>query len=605
MNQDKKLENKIIFAAGIFIAVIAVLLWLPAIQNMLLSVAESFIGRQLRRPEKWIGMMKQIGIVLPVGFSVVAFFNANRIQSRLKNIYDSNPKKIEFACAAMAFAVLAFVYTFRCTESSLWYDEGIEYWVSKSLSGIAYGGALLRNLPNMYERICATVQPPLYNFLMFLWLKICDTEFWFKFFGVPCFLLGNIAFYLTCKEFTNKITSCALTLIFGTSHIFIYYAHEAAEYTCLFCFICWLTLYFVRSLKCFSWKNLILYFTFATLSIYSQYGACFVISGTAAVLLIHNFCNSDSESRLRDFIKLSIPGLVSVIVFVVPLFYFFTRRQLLHTVRTNNHTPTFEYGNMIVDYLTGLEKSASFFYNTIVIILAAVFIFSMVIRNIIQKQFTLSLYGKISIATFIAWTMYYFAVRCNIYKMPYSSGFGMRWGMAFCSLFGILIVCSFINFYEEFKRTDIKRICSVFFLLLGLWLFMSNTISVINSHDIKCHVREAYRHLNENEIKPILVEQWYLPTLSFYILHDNNSNIDISNIYDFEYEKPERLNKQFGELLSHFTSDSFYYLCGHKRTNQDTVETLLFNLGYTIEERIQFDKKILGNPTILKLSKIK
>jgi len=126
--------------------------------------------------------------------------NIKNLKTTFKEYFYKNNKLI----VILIFVFFAVLYTCFCTKSSLWYDEAIEYWYSKTLSGtVPVGGTTT----TMYERIVSTYQPPLYNWLMYLWLQIADTEFWFKFAGVITTIIGAIGFYQVTKEITNEYCS--------------------------------------------------------------------------------------------------------------------------------------------------------------------------------------------------------------------------------------------------------------------------------------------------------------------------------------------------------------------------------------------------------------
>lgn len=600
MNKGKKIY--LIFSIVLIIG--AILLCLPFVQNILLILGEKIIGRPLKSPEFWVGRM-YIMVLSFITISFITIFYIFIDSTNFKVFNEKNTDKIDLIVVLLTFSFLAFCYIFHCTESSLWYDEGIEYWVSKSIADTAYG--FDASTPNMYTRICRTIQPPLYNILMFIWLKICDTEFWFKFFGVICFFVGNIAFYFTCREFSNKRISSLMTLIFGTSRIFITYSHEAAEYTCLFCFVCWMTLYFVKALKSFSWKNIVLYFLFATLSIYSQYGAAFAIIGTAIVLFFHCFKKTEEASIKQKCFRFLLSGISTVILFIIPLLLFFVKYQLLGYIKDNDHSACFEYGNIVIDYFISFINASSYFFNKMLIVCSCIMILGIFLRRIRYKILKFSLFEEICVGTFFSWTSYYFAVRYNIYKVSYTSGFGNRWGMSFCSIFGVLFAISIIEFYKESRILKKKNLSKIILCSCVFIIFSFNVKNIIKGRDIKCYVREAYQYLNENDVHPILVEHWYVPTLSYYILHDKKSNIDINNCYKIlrhaEYENKQNIRKEFEGIISNINDETFYLFCGNEPTNYETTVTVFNDMGFFIVNKLQFDEKDLGDPTILKVTK--
>lgn len=95
-----------------------------------------------------------------------------------------NRQIIEEIVVGFAFTFFFLVTCYKLTNAPLWYDETIEYWYSKVMVGSLPWDSMNSvdsHFENMYQRIVSTFQPPLYNFLMYFWLKISSTEWWFRF----------------------------------------------------------------------------------------------------------------------------------------------------------------------------------------------------------------------------------------------------------------------------------------------------------------------------------------------------------------------------------------------------------------------------------------
>lgn len=80
------------------------------------------------------------------------------------------------------------IYVPIATKWGLWYDEAVEYYFSKFLTGPVPGSP---GTVNMMERILLTFQPPLYNVLMHFWLRFFDTEFMFRLAGILTTMAGG------------------------------------------------------------------------------------------------------------------------------------------------------------------------------------------------------------------------------------------------------------------------------------------------------------------------------------------------------------------------------------------------------------------------------
>ena len=99
------------------------------------------------------------------------------------------------------FTAILGIYLLRATASGLWFDESIEFYFSRTLSGPVPGA---RGDNSMYDRILLTYQPPLYNWLMYVWLSIYDSEFWFRLAGILVTMLGGAGLYAALKEITDS-----------------------------------------------------------------------------------------------------------------------------------------------------------------------------------------------------------------------------------------------------------------------------------------------------------------------------------------------------------------------------------------------------------------
>ena len=171
---------------------------------------------------------------------------------------------------------------YKITNSSLWYDETVEYWYSK----ILIGEVPFEHTRNMYERIISTFQPPLYNFLMYFWLKVSSSVWWFRFFGVICGLIGINYLYKTIELTINSIIA-VIAVIFATfTYQLVYYWQEASEY-CLLLMCAFACIYYWWKVqKGYNKRDIILFTIWSVLAMYSQYGAVFIVIPLALSLMV-------------------------------------------------------------------------------------------------------------------------------------------------------------------------------------------------------------------------------------------------------------------------------------------------------------------------------
>lgn len=172
------------------------------------------------------------------------------------------------------FSISCLILLSRILYSGLWYDESIEYFYSKFLNGVVPGGL---GTTSMYERITSTLQPPLYNWIMYIWLSMFDNEFGFRLASILITIIGGIGFAKALLVLVEPWWSIIGTTFYMFSFQIMYYAVECAEYCLVLCMLSWTMYFFVRVLESVKTSNLLGFFIFACLSAYSQYGAVFCL----------------------------------------------------------------------------------------------------------------------------------------------------------------------------------------------------------------------------------------------------------------------------------------------------------------------------------------
>lgn len=99
----------------------------------------------------------------------------------------------EYFCLAAVLLVFLLMSLYKLTDAPLWYDEVVEFYYSKYLSGPIQGVSIYNSL---YERLqFNSFQPPLYNLIMHVWLLFSESEWWFRFSGVVFGFIGMLGLY--------------------------------------------------------------------------------------------------------------------------------------------------------------------------------------------------------------------------------------------------------------------------------------------------------------------------------------------------------------------------------------------------------------------------
>ena len=279
----------------------------------------------------------------------------------MKKSYVSFFTKNEWLLVCLVLLAMSIFYFSHLTTSGLWFDEAVEYFFSKCMTGTTSAG--LPPTENMYERICITYQPPLYNVLMYLWLSVFDSESTFRLAGVLTTFVGAIGLYCAFRKITGIKWSLMGLCVYLTACSVKYYALECAEYNLLLCMECWMLYFFVCCITDISARArkraIIGFYAFAALSIYSQYGSAFLIAALFLALCCVYIKRKDYVS-LRWLFGL---GFAVTLVAIIPLWIWFIQIQLQNQGTTAvNHSPVF-VGNVFYSLKESFCNNVSWIFT--------------------------------------------------------------------------------------------------------------------------------------------------------------------------------------------------------------------------------------------------
>lgn len=467
--------------------------------------------------------------------------------------------------------VIFVLYIINVTYSGLWYDEAVEYFYSKFTIGEVPGGV---GTQTMYERICETFQPPLYNVLMHIWLSIYDSELWFRLAGILTTLAGAPAIYKILKIETDYCWASIGMILYLLSSSITYYALECSEYNLMLCFNTWMIYFYIRTIREFGLVSLIGFFSFSCLAVYSQYGAAFLVVGLYISLVIVFLRRHDRES-LKN---ISIMTALTVILAVIPLVYFFLVPQMNHQGSIAvSHFPIF-VKNVLYDYLRGGFAVLTFVFtafgtnnlmNTILlglVCIAGFFVFVSLIKKKMVLLFVIPL--------LITYTLYFVSVACSFYAYnywTYSYGcynLGGRYTLFFVPLIIVTLVIGIYSVLRDFKsRGNRKYKVMVFLILMGGLLFCgSEIVKIIASPWRKDDIREVTAAWYENDAYNgwTLVHQWDDAMFQFYLIHNKNYEeeyqvkIEAADIW-IRTADEEKMTKELNEM-GYLDLDDFYYI---------------------------------------------
>lgn len=372
------------------------------------------------------------------------------------NRFLTSRKKRTIVYAAGFVGILA-VYLLRATASGLWFDEAIEFYFSKTLSGPVPGS---RGNYSMYQRILGTYQPPLYNWLMYVWLSVYDSEFWFRLVGILTTFIGGAGIYFAFLQIADSdcaaLGTAAYLLAGGVSE----YALEAGEYNLLMCMLCWTLCFYLRAWKKEARGAVLGFMLFACLAVYSQYGAVFLIVPMYVSLFLR------SVRQKRQIGELAVGSVIAAIAASLLLSFFLLKQMRRQGSIAVSHTPVFVSGAL--DVFISLGRTFYFTFHGLKWIQAAVALLGglLLLLALPQKDKTLL---NLLLLFVCGWVVYYLLTACSFYgyngtynpNQLGTANIGGRYSLTFSPLLTVLLVYGAYRFCarapEQRDKTSAKK----------------------------------------------------------------------------------------------------------------------------------------------------
>ncbi|MEG1847570.1 MAG: glycosyltransferase family 39 protein [Lachnospiraceae bacterium] len=502
---------------------------------------------------------------------------------------DTDQKK-EIFLFGLAFSFFIYMAMTKLTQAPLWLDETLEYYISRSLTGplswYSNNGVTVTN--NMYERMLGAFQPPLYNIVMYFWLLISTGEWWFRFSSVIMSAIGVIGIYQSIRKITTiKIASLSV-VVYSCIYQVIYYTQECGEYAMLLMFLPWLLYSYIKLMEHRQLKNMIFFALFCVLSIYTQYGAAFVILPLAMSVGIR-ILQSKEWNRLKQLICVY---LITFLVAAIPLLIFFIIPQLQNqtTFGPGSAAWRFYQNNFFLDFIHmfidvfrwNTIESITRFYGValIITILLGLMAFACFTRSrsILLKHLILC-----NIAT---WILYYIPTRAGIYGRGY---FGFRYNLFFIPLWLLTIALMLFESYQilgQISKTEKKRwlqrgYCMILLIAIaGYCVYGTHQINKRwEKSDTRGCVNTWYAEQGYDTLT--YVDWGQTPSFSYYLEHDDRYQANYeNNLIREKLEKPEIEDVHL--MLDGKWPEEIYCCVGDIHTSafvQAFVEK-----GYTVEQ---------------------
>ncbi len=447
----------------------------------------------------------------------------------------------------MVGAAFLFCFLFSCyklTAAPLWYDETIEFYFSRYLTGPIEN---VTGLQNLYERIVYySFQPPLYHLLLSVWLLVSETEWWYRFSCVIFGVVSAAGLYKAVGYKTNKRLASFSVVIYPLIYEIMYYFRECAEYALLLACLTWTLYFFFKAVEEGGTKNLILFTVICVVDMYSQYGAAFVVVPLALIVLVDRWFKNKKELK---------PLLLSYVIAVVgaglPLYWFFVRVQMGVQAKAGvgmDRIITFLNGNVVYDFFKNLTHvfgwslidsySVERFELLMFLFLAGIFVLSLFVI-VCSKNVTLK---YLFLTNIISWIAYYVLVKMNLYAY---AQFANRYSVFFVPIWLCTLILtaweSMRLAKERFGKKWIARGLGVAFLLVTLFVVAINLRKMPHIFE-KSHTREA-------------VDVWYeqegYNTFTYVCFGENVSfEYYLSHNEKFKEEYRDNLYMEYGDEVT-------------------------------------------------------
>lgn len=429
------------------------------------------------------------------------------MEKRKNNINISNVLLI----GVLVLITIFFSYG-RFLGDSLRFDEAMEYWIS------------YMDFQDMYGMINSTFQPPVYNVVMHFWLKISESVLWFKLSNVLFFGIGMIGLFKTvqsvCKSKSSLFIAAVVPVCFSAM---VYYNQICGEYVLVLSILFWLIYSAVKAIKERCWKDFVFFAFFAILSMSTQYGAMFTILGTGLVMLIV-FVKQKDYAAVK---KLVVLGMISLIGFMLPLYYFFARNQMANqgTPATNVGIGTIAVGlrNAFEFMIYAWHKEYRSFLNIVLILLSIICIVTVFImyskKNKEEKNSEVLWIWGICLITIIGYAL---GVAIGFY------GYGNYASRHTTLVLPVVItttVCLLSMVWENSKKNLVVKIV---ILASGIFFVGNSFHYVWYQHWNYDQIDTAMETITEiTEDIPVWVDIWAVPTVLAYGEDDIEKRVEV------------------------------------------------------------------------------
>ncbi len=166
--------------------------------------------------------------------------------------------------------------------------------------------------------------PPLYPWLIKIWMLFSQTDWWYRLFGVILGSLTPLAAFLLGKEILDRKFGLFLGLVTAGSATLIFYSQFVRMFNIQPFFVCLSVLWFIKAMETKEWKYWILTSIANLLGFYVYVFMVFLFISELIIFILHN--KGQIKKYIRPFVS-HLPFLIGVAFWIVPVLQRFAQVQ--------------------------------------------------------------------------------------------------------------------------------------------------------------------------------------------------------------------------------------------------------------------------------------